>query len=173
MSALYWDRLGSALVRTVNVGGLSIAGVGMLATMTAPLPLALLAYHVYLIWAGMTTNESQKWSDWKEDMADGYVFRGKRSAVVARDRERKAQQVRARAANGHAAEQLGKVEEEEEEEPEVDWPVGSDQVVVRTTDGRPPTGREHLYEQIWSLNQVENIYDLGFSDNLLYVLQGK
>ncbi|KAI2478336.1 Palmitoyltransferase [Pyrenophora tritici-repentis] len=41
-------------------------------------PLALFGYHIYLIWAGMTTNESGKWSDWSDDMVEGVVFLGQR-----------------------------------------------------------------------------------------------
>ena len=59
--------------------GLAFLGimVGMLAASTFLLPLGLLAYHCYLIWAGMTTNESQKWADWRDDMVDGVVFNDK------------------------------------------------------------------------------------------------
>ena len=38
-------------------------------------------YHGYLIWAGMTTNESSKWSDFKEDVGDGYVYRALLSEI--------------------------------------------------------------------------------------------
>ena len=33
-------------------------------------------YHVYLVWAGSTTNEQGKWGDWKEDVLDGLVLEG-------------------------------------------------------------------------------------------------
>ena len=51
-----------------------IGTVTLLMLMTAPLAMAFLVYHTYLIWAGMTTNESAKWSDWKDDVEDGFVF---------------------------------------------------------------------------------------------------
>jgi palmitoyltransferase len=54
-----------------------IGAVTLLATMSFPLALGFLTYHLYLCWAGMTTNESAKWSDWKEDIADGLVFRAR------------------------------------------------------------------------------------------------
>lgn len=155
-------------MNAVNVGGLSIAGVGLLAATTAPLPLGLLAYHIYLVWAGMTTNETSKWADWRDDMADGIVFKAKRSVIVEDDAKR----AQNGAVNGtlrpdrHLAAAIV-------EEPAIDWPVESDQIVVKTTDGRPPNGRENMYERIWSLEQVDNIYDLGFWDNLLYVLRSR
>jgi hypothetical protein len=56
------------------IGGVSVGGVGFLALLTAPLPAALLAYHVYLLWAGSTTNETAKWGDWREDVRDGLAY---------------------------------------------------------------------------------------------------
>jgi len=164
-STAYWSNVGDKVARAVNEGGLSTAGVGMLSASTAPLPLGLLAYHIYLVWAGMTTNETQKWADWREDMADGVVFRAKYSEVLAREQELKAQRLRTGDGQAFAS---GR-----EMAPLVDWPVASNQHVVRTNDGRPPNGREHLYEQIWSLNAVDNIYDLGLWDNFMYVLKGR
>lgn len=64
------DNLGTAFM----IGGVSVGAVGLLAAMTAPLPLGLLGYHGYLIWAGMTTNESGKWEDLKDDMVGGLVW---------------------------------------------------------------------------------------------------
>lgn len=158
----YWQEAANNCVVAVNMGGLSIAGVGLLAALTSPLPLALLAYHVYLIWAGMTTNETSKWADWREDMRDGVVFRARRSAVLARERERTSSG--SGAANGSI---------QEEDELEVDWPVRSDQMIVRTTDGKPPRGQEALWQRIWDLEDVDNIYDLGFWENLRGILRGR
>jgi palmitoyltransferase len=56
------------------IGGVSRGGVGFLALLTAPLPAALLAYHIYLLWAGSTTNETAKWGDWREDVRDGLAY---------------------------------------------------------------------------------------------------
>lgn len=49
----------------------------MLATMTCPLALGFLVYHIYLIWAGTTTNETAKWTDLREDILDGLVWKAK------------------------------------------------------------------------------------------------
>jgi len=50
------------------------------------------------------------------------------------------------------------------------WPVESEQIVVRTEDGLPPRGPGALgtgeWERVWGLADVENLYDLGFWDNL-------
>ncbi|PNS14992.1 Palmitoyltransferase swf1 [Sphaceloma murrayae] len=157
-STEYWNTLAVISMYATNKGGLSIAGVAILAATTAPLPVALLAYHLYLIWAGTTTNENAKWGYLGEDMEDGFVWRAKRSEVQTFKRGLTQR-------NGEST--------QKEAEVEVDWPVDSDQIVVRTMDGLAPRGCEHLYEQIWSLRAVDNIYDLGFWDNLMYILQGR
>jgi hypothetical protein len=168
--------MGDAAVRAVNAGGLSIAGVGMLAVSTAFLPLGLFAYHCYLIWAGMTTNESQKWADWRDDMADGFVFISSRAAIRAHTMKcREAQASNTDTAGAAADVQLGAdlgLLAGAEEDPDIDWPVDSDQIVVRTNNGRPPKGQEDLWRRIWSLDEVENVYDLGGWDNFVDVVLG-
>jgi hypothetical protein len=176
-TAEHFRHLGDAIVHAVNIGGLSIAGVGMLASSTAFLPLGLFAYHCYLIWAGMTTNESQKWADWRDDMADGLVFLSSRRAI--RSHTMKQQETQARDSSDSAAAadvrlgvDLGLLAGAEDD-PDVIWPVGSDQIVVRTNDGKPPKGQERLWHRIWDLAQVENIYDLGGWDNFVDVAMGR
>ena len=61
----------------------------------------------------------------------------------------------------------------DDNENQVAWPISSDQVRVRTRDGKPPRGQEALWSQVWSLGQVDNIYDLGGLENLLDVLRGR
>ncbi|KAF4637673.1 hypothetical protein G7Y89_g391 [Cudoniella acicularis] len=121
-----------------------IGGVTLLCLLTAPLVWGLLGYHFYLIWAGTTTNESMKWSDWAIEMADGYAF--KRAIPSNRQKDTTIEPAWTR------------------------WPVESEQVVVRTEDGLPPI-REGVvgvgeWERVWKLRDVENLYDLGFWDNL-------
>lgn len=160
------------MVMAVNKGGLSIAGVGLLAASTATLPLGLLAYHLYLIWAGMTTNESSKWADWRDDMADGHVFRASREHLITHCRLRKFEHGDPAGASGHSnrdiVSDLGL-----DLEPDVYWPVSSDQVLVRTSDGKPPVGQEALWRRLWNLDEVDNIYDLGGWDNFVQVIKGK
>ena len=180
-----WIRFIRLIIEAVNIGGFSITGVGLLAFMTAPLPLVLLLYHLHLIWAGMTTNETVKWNDWREDMADGVVFRAKRSEVVAakaledplqRSDTMAKDEVKAvstisdmhnlRNGHSHTGNPL---------ELYIDWPVQSDQILVRTGSGRPPASGQSqtdLWTRCWRLNDVNNIYDLGFWDNLWDVVRG-
>ncbi|KAF2398786.1 zf-DHHC-domain-containing protein [Trichodelitschia bisporula] len=122
----------------VQIGGLGIGAVGMMATMTAPLPAGLLAYHVYLIWAGMTTNESNKWSEWAEDVRDGQVWTGE---MVERD-----------ASTG------------------TEW---RGHVLVRTLGEYPrwEDGIEGGWRRVTSMQEVVNIYDRGFWDNLRDALE--
>lgn len=158
-SEAYWNAIMFVISRAIDKGGISIAGVTILSFMTAPLPLVMFAYHVYLVWAGTTTNENAKWSYLKEDMEDGIVFKAKRSEVIAYKRELAASSL-------HGGNPIP-------DEPFVEWPIETDQLIARTSDGLPPRGLEHLYEQVWSLRAVENLYDLGFWDNVVYVLQGR
>jgi len=118
------------------------------------LAIGLLSYHIYLIWAGTTTNETQKWGDLKLDMADGVVWKGQKSVVYK---------------NGSLS-SLGT-----EDEPPILWPVSSNQVIVRTVDGRAPVfgssrqndaASNNDWTRCWTLSEVENVYDLGFLDNL-------
>lgn len=129
----------------VFANDLRIGSVGLLATFTAPLALGLFLYHVYLIWAGMTTNESFKWDDWKEDIADGLVYKRQELAapsIAARD------------------------------DPQVDWPALSNQRLFNRAHhhsvGVPHGCDPHDtgWKRVQGLQEVENIYDLGFVKNL-------
>ena len=139
-----------------------IGGVGMLALLTAPLAAGLFLYHVYLIWAGMTTNESFKWTEWKDDIADGLVY-----------------------VSEGGPEYLRKEQRNTDVEPRVDWPKICNKRLVVSTDGRPPVFRSGTqsddggfesprsnthFRRVLGLHEVDNIYDLGFWDNLKDVL---
>ena len=174
-SKAHWNEVLRVTVIAVNVGGLSIAGVGMLATATAALPLGLGAYHCYLIWAGMTTNESQKWADLRDDMADGFAFKGSRQALQTHHKLRKYGSRPMNYSNGHSDGYANPAMQFHEgaEEIFVAWPISSDQILTRTMDGRPPYGQEALWARVWNLTDVDNIYDLGGWDNLMEVLRGR
>lgn len=141
----FLDKLSIVVARNPSLGA-----VGLLAAMSAPLAWGLGAYHVYLIWAGTTTNETGKWGDLRWDMADGVVWKGERSLVYG-DKP-----------NGGGS-----------EERKTKWLVTSEQIVVRTIDGTAPRfggmderGGQAAWTRCWTLDEVVNIYDLGFWDNL-------
>lgn len=163
-------EFGHRAVIAVNAGGLSIAGVGLLAASTALLPFALLAYHAYLIWAGMTTNESSKWADWRDDIYSGHVFRSERDALLSFHglRQNGVGSWESGSSKGLARD-LGLTEDELD----VRWPISSDQVLVRTSDAHPPKGQEALWKRVRSLREVDNLYDLGGWQNLMEVLKGR
>ena len=165
-SKAYVSNLLDVVVVAINRGGLSIAGVGMLATATGLLPLGLLAYHCYLIWAGMTTNESQKWADWRDDMKDGLVFKASRKALETHSRLRRYGDHSADSSNGQ-------INREFPSEPPVSWPVTTDQVLICTEDGQPPQGGEGLWKRVWELHDVDNIYDLGGWNNFMEMFKGR
>lgn len=124
-----------------------IGSVTLLMIMTSPLVWGLLGYHVYLIYCGTTTNESMKWQDWQMEMDDGCAF--KRALPPRRRKDLRF------------------------EAPWTRWPVEPVQVMVRTENGRPPAATsgpgEGDWERVWKLRDVENLYDLGFWDNLVDV----
>lgn len=137
------DSLGTAFM----IGGVAVGAVGMLALLTAPLPAGLLGYHIYLIWAGMTTNESGKWADFKEDMYDGLVW------VKDVDQRESAM------ASGNSYVQ-----------DEYQWPTRSRLFSVITFNAQQPDDNVH-WRRAWKLADVENIYDLGFIESLKHVLR--
>ena len=139
-----------------------IGAVGLLALLTSPLAWALLLYHVYLIWAGTTTNESAKWQELRDDIQGGLIYRNlnRESSVHLHSR------------NPEIA-------------PLVQWPAFSHQRIMRVRDGLPPsidTSSESIQDgitptgerpermpqwtRVYGLNEIENLYDLGFWDNL-------
>ncbi|KAJ8605027.1 hypothetical protein MRB53_041572 [Persea americana] len=143
----YFDVWGPVIQGDVRLGA-----VALLAGLCMPLPLGLFVYHVYLVWAGMTTNETNKWRILQEEMADGLVFKNARS---------KEQEVHRRGTL---------------DEPATDWPIAPTQWIARTKDGKPPEQQagseadQGKWERCWRLRDVDNIYDLGFWDNLRDVL---
>ena len=148
----HFDRWTLAIAKDFPVGG-----VGMLALLTAPLAWGLLSYHIYLIWAGMTTNESFKWAEWKDDINDGLVFK---DSTSLRKRD---------------------ITNDDGVEPRVEWPVSSLQILAKYTQEqmiarhRASSLEPHRFEQFrWSrinsLDEIDNTYDLGFLNNLKEVL---
>lgn len=145
--ATFWNLfeiMGAAIASDRKLGA-----VGLLAMLTAPLAWGLFGYHVYLIWAGTTTNETQKWEELKYDMADGLVYKGRKGKLE-------------RNAEGTYHDQATNK-----------WPAVSDQVIERTESGDPPLVSTHdidrvdgSWERCWHLMDIVNLYDLGFWDNL-------
>lgn len=128
-----------------------VGAVGMLATMCGPLAWGLFLYHTYLVWAGMTTSETSKWADWRDDIADGIVFQTKRSMAQQDSRDTTI-------------------------EPFVAWPISSTTQLIRKDDGAPQRQwvdepekslfGEDALRRVKELEEIENLYDLGFLDNL-------
>lgn len=56
------------------------------------------------------------------------------------------------------------------ESPCTQWPVESQQIVLRTEDGEPPKVAKAVgvgeWQRVWRLRDVENLYDLGFWGNV-------
>ncbi|KAI9769108.1 MAG: palmitoyltransferase swf1 [Geoglossum simile] len=146
----YLALWGWAIIVDVYIGG-----VGLLCALCMPMAWGFLGYHIYLIWAGMTTNESLKWADWKDDIADGLVFIAEMGAGNA---------------SLKSAGQVGRGIQSPRK-----------QILRRTLNGEPPgypqPGNKHLdldlegegvpeWRRVRSLKEVENIYDGGFWKNM-------
>ncbi|KAF2680889.1 palmitoyltransferase swf1 [Lentithecium fluviatile CBS 122367] len=166
----------------IEEGGISAAGVGLLALLTWPLPLGLLAYQLYLVYAGMTTNESAKWSDWRDDIADGVVFLGQRKEETFRDYLPRQSNLNGSARSSSSRSAFPTLPETppEDEEPPTTWPLESKHILIRTTNGQPPNNLppriksvadKESFVRVWDLGAVQNVYDLGFWDNLLNILK--
>lgn len=156
------DVIGTAFM----IGGLSRGGVGLLALFTAPLPFALLVYHIYLIWSGMTTNESGKWSDWQEDMRDGLAFVADIDPLMAKVEHQSSTPSSIVSSDTNLWKQSR-------------WPKRSSQFLVLTTDGQTPRNLQPpvmdvvgsaKWKRVWRLREIDNTYDLGFWGNLKDVL---
>ena len=163
----------------IEEGGVSAAGVGLLALLTWPLPLGLLCYHIYLIYAGMTTNESSKWADWADEIADGNVFLGTRKPETMRHHVPGREYDSEQSASSETPIHTPPETPPEDEEPKTTWPIESRHILIRTTDGQPPTklpsriksvADKESFKRVWDLAAVENVYDLGFWDNLHEIL---
>ncbi|CAI4219461.1 unnamed protein product [Parascedosporium putredinis] len=136
----YFMGWGYGIQQTLGIGAITL-----LTGMLAPMVWSLLAYTLFLVYCGTTTNETLKWSDWKVDMSDGYAF----SRHMSPNRQK-----------------LTTIEPAFTR-----WPVDTKQVLTSCENGQAPPQDAPLpgegpWERAWSLRDFTNLYDLGFADNL-------
>ncbi|PWW78024.1 zf-DHHC-domain-containing protein [Tuber magnatum] len=137
--SIYMHLLGIIIVEEIYIGA-----VFLLASLTGILSYAFTIYHLYLIWAGTTTNETIKWSDWQDDIRNGDI-------LIAEPDE-----------NPPCAED----NEYDEDELCRRWPKRTTQLFYRRDPGNVtelPPG--FLWRRIESLSEMDNVYDLGWSKN--------
>ncbi|KAK5956872.1 palmitoyltransferase swf1 [Knufia fluminis] len=151
-----------------------IGAVTLLATMTFPLALGFLVYHAYLIWLGCTTNETAKWTDLREDIWDGLVWKARIQDVKVEYPG--SLDEGAVYDPGHYLDQDGNGRKRGKGPV---WAGGkrAEWWVIRTRGGAQPTrwgmdgderGQEVIDERwvkVGSMKEVENIYDLGLVGN--------
>lgn len=170
----YFNRYAICIAMNARIGT-----VTLLATMTYPLALGFFVYHIYLVWAGMTTNETAKWSDMREDIYDDLMWKANIDEV---QRDYPGPLDERIVYDPHhyrdKASMSGKPPS---------WAAGKKAKwwVIRTRGGRHPTRWQALAEQFdnhgkqkyeeviddrWtkvrSLKEVDNTYDLGISGNI-------
>ncbi|KAJ4423871.1 palmitoyltransferase swf1 [Gnomoniopsis sp. IMI 355080] len=122
-----------------------VGAVSLLMLLTTPLIWGLWAYNMYMIWAGTTTNESLKWSDWREDIADGLAYRRRMSPSRQKDLRFEPAWTK--------------------------WPIEAETIMIHYENGPPPAESSNFpgigeWTQVQRLREVDNLYDLGFWDNL-------
>ncbi|OAA59881.1 palmitoyltransferase swf1 [Niveomyces insectorum RCEF 264] len=136
---------------------LHLGTVSLLALLLSPLVWGLLVYNLWNVWTGQTTNESLKWADWQCDVAEGLAYRRPfGSNFDAKHASHGAYHRRSSTDTGAWTR----------------WPVEAAHVLVRSEDGLPPPPDDPTlpgvgaWEQVQSLRDVDNLYDLGFWRNL-------
>lgn len=120
-------------------GNVRIGASTLLAGLISPLVWGLFFYTLYLVYCGTTTNESLKWSEFKEDMYDGYAFSRKLRNPVENRRARWPA------------------------EPESILVATDDGLPPLVEQNVPGDGE---WERVCKIRDVVNLYDLGFWDNL-------
>ncbi|KAJ2898572.1 DHHC zinc finger domain-containing protein [Zalerion maritima] len=144
-SGMSWESWFSGWGYAVHTS-VGLGSVTMLTALTSPMVWSLFFYQVYLIYVGTTTNESMKWSDWKVEMDDDCAFIRPLSPAT-RQKDRRFESLDGR------------------------WPLEPVQIMVRTDDGTMPAPNSGIpgngdWRRVKRLADVENLYDLGFWDNL-------
>lgn len=101
----------------------------------------------YLIWAGTTTNETIKWSDWRDDIANGEIM------IADPDDPNDIES------------------EPDADEPCKDWPRVTTQLFYRVDPAnRGDLPRGIIWRRVEGLTEIDNIYDLGWRKNFGDVL---
>jgi len=138
------------IVEGTSGGGNLAAALGLrLRDEGAPLPAALLAYHVYLLYVGSTTNETAKWSDWREDVRDGLAY----AAPVVAESPMQPETKWPRASQFFLV-------------------VTCDGAPPRhlAEDIKAVVGEDAHWKRCRDLKDMDNMYDLGFWGNLMEAL---
>ncbi|KAL7273688.1 palmitoyltransferase swf1 [Rhizina undulata] len=158
--ALYIQLWGIAIVVNVYVGA-----VFLLTLLTGILSYSFIAYHLYLIWAGTTTNESFKWSDWRGNIYNGEIM------IADPDSDPEETTRNNRLPDSGRRSDFDQVDFDDEEMCR-HWPRRSKQFLVRVDPARPGSDlpRGFLWRRVEALEEIDNVYDLGWRENLKRVL---
>lgn len=164
-TALSWsDYVNTwSIIIAMNV---RLGAITLLASMCLPLSTGFAIYHVYLFYLGATTNETAKWSDLREDVLDQLIWSGKIDNLVGDYPGPLDPAIVYKAGSSR--------DQGSEHVQMPDWPNSARDWVVRIADGAMPLRRrgdglgdepDARWRRVRSIQDVENIYDLGFLGN--------
>lgn len=153
----YFETWGWAIAKKRRIGTVSL-----LCLLCGPMVWGIFIYHIYLVWAGMTTNENNKWSRWRDHIADSHVYK-RTWYQPSRDVSNGEGQASMEAKQANCS-----APKEEVEQSEMPGQFERKRLLVRTEYGCPPNsgGKGYVWHRISHISEVDNIYDLGFRNNL-------
>ncbi|KAI5807378.1 DHHC palmitoyltransferase-domain-containing protein [Peziza echinospora] len=173
----YFKGWGIGFLQETHIGA-----VFLLCAMCGILSFSFTFYHLYLIWAGTTTNESFKWSDWEDDIRTGEVYiadiaspatlssvnSSLPNSVTSSEVDAEPQ------GNFHQRQEPNINGYHPQVEPKVPWPKSQRHILARIPYNERAESlglpKEVKWRNLTSLKEVDNLYDLGFRENMRRVL---
>jgi len=146
----------------------SLAAIFLLCMVAGILSYSFTGYHLYLIWAGTTTNETFKWTDWADDIRTEELYIASETTRLYTPPAPQHLPV------GEGTIRPDVIDEELQiyTEPHVLWPKEARQVFARVPMGGDPKRlpKELTWKRCEGLSEVENLYDLGWQENFKMVV---
>jgi palmitoyltransferase len=124
-----------------------MGAVTLLTFLVSPMVWAFFLYTIWMLYRGMTTNESLKWAEWRDEIGYGTAWR--RALPEPRAKNPRLEGTVSR------------------------WPADARHILITTETGQPPQNPNlpgvGPWERVTSAGSLHNIYDVGFWNNLVDV----